>query len=51
MKKELKSGTLSADISADCRPTVCGVNVIAVLGYIYFDIYGQLKFIAQLSWA
>ena len=33
MKKELKSGILSADKSADCRPTVGGANVIAVLGY------------------
>ena len=31
MKKELKSGILSADKSVDCRPTVGGVNVIAVL--------------------
>ena len=31
MKKELKIGILSADKSADCRPTVGGVNVIAVL--------------------
>ena len=31
MKKELKSGILSADKSADGRPTVGGVNVIAVL--------------------
>ena len=31
MKKELKSGILSADKSADCRPTVGGANVIAVL--------------------
>ena len=31
MKKELNSGILSADKSADCRPTVGGVNVIAVL--------------------
>ena len=31
MKKEPKSGILSADKSADCRPTVGGVNVIAVL--------------------
>ena len=31
MKKELKSGILSADKSADCQPTVGGVNVIAVL--------------------
>ena len=31
MKKVLKSGNLSADKSADCRSTVDGVNVIAVL--------------------
>ena len=31
MKKELKSGILSAGKSADGRPTVGGVNVIAVL--------------------
>ena len=31
MKKELKSGILSADKSADHRPTVGGANVIAVL--------------------
>ena len=31
MKKELKSGILSADKSADGRPTVGGANVIAVL--------------------
>ena len=31
MKKELKSGILSADQSADGRPTVGVVNVIAVL--------------------
>ena len=31
MKKELKSNILSADKSADCRPTFDGVNVIAVL--------------------
>ena len=36
MKKELKSGILSADISADCRPTVGGVNVIAVLSMSRF---------------
>ena len=30
-EKELKSGILSADKSADGRPTVGGVNVIAVL--------------------
>ena len=37
MKKELKSGILSADNSADksadCRPTVGGAYVIAVLCY------------------
>ena len=32
MKKELKSGILSADKSADGRPTVFWVNVIAVEG-------------------
>ena len=31
MKKELKSGILSADKSAECRPTVGGAIVIAVL--------------------
>ena len=31
MKKELKSGILSADKSTDGRPTVGGANVIAVL--------------------
>ena len=31
MKKELKSSILLADKSADSRPTVGGVNVIAVL--------------------
>ena len=30
-EKELKSGILSADKSTDCRPTVGGVNVIAVM--------------------
>ena len=34
MKKELKSGILSADKSADGRPTVGRVNVIAVLQLI-----------------
>ena len=37
MKKELKSGILSADKSADCRPTVGGANVIAVLVLRLFD--------------
>ena len=31
MKKELKSSTLSADKTVACRPTVGGVNLIAVL--------------------
>ena len=31
MKKELQSGILSADKSADGRPSVGGANVIAVL--------------------
>ena len=31
MKKELKSGILSADKSSDGRPTVGEVNVIAVI--------------------
>ena len=31
MEKELKSGIILADKSADCWPTVGGVNVIAVL--------------------
>ena len=39
MKKELKSGILSADKSADGRPTVFLVNVIAVLNtYTFRDI-------------
>ena len=37
MKKELKSGILSADKSADCLPTVGGVNVIAVCDNKYAD--------------
>ena len=41
-KKELKSGTLSADKSADCRPTVGGVNVIAVLRAV--KILNSFKF-------
>ena len=35
MKKELKSGTLSADKSSDCLPTVGGVNVIAILQWSF----------------
>ena len=34
MKKELKSGTLSAHKAADRRPTVGGINVIAVLRFL-----------------
>ena len=37
MKKELKSGILSADKSADGRPTVGVVNVIAVLAQHYLS--------------
>ena len=38
MKKELKSGILSADKSADCRPTIGGANVIAVLNNLERDV-------------
>ena len=38
MKKELISGTLSTDKSADYRPTVGGVNEIAVERNIDFYI-------------
>ena len=46
MKKELKTGILSADKSADGRPTVGGVNVIAVIitmleSYININVRGQ----------
>ena len=40
MKKELKSGILSADKSADGRRTVGGVNVIADLVIPIFDSHG-----------
>ena len=43
MKKELKSGILSADKSADGRPTVGGVNVIAVLGSFTYSMF-MLRF-------
>ena len=36
MKTGLKSGILSADKSADCRPTVGGAYVIAVVVIILF---------------
>ena len=39
MEKELKSGILSADKSADHRPTVGGVNVFAVLDYIMLKVF------------
>ena len=39
MKIELKSGILSADKSAECRPTVGGVNVIAVLTSLWNIVY------------
>ena len=38
MKKEPKSGILSADKSAACQATVGGANVITVLGLLY--MYG-----------
>ena len=43
MKKELKSGILSADKSADCRPTVGGANVIAVLCNVLWPICWHCK--------
>ena len=43
MKKELKSGILSADKSADCRPTVGEVNVISVLPVKVILKNAQLK--------
>ena len=51
MKKELKSGILSADKSADGRPTVGGVNVIAVLHVsgmfkMYITLFRIVNFIA-----
>ena len=42
MKKELKSGILSADKSADDRPTVFLVNVIAVLCSNWFKLLFHL---------
>ena len=46
MKKELKSGILSADKSADGRPTVFWVNVIAVLYTIQCCLY-YVRFLLQ----
>ena len=46
MKKELKSGILSADKSDDCRPTVGGANVIAVLSLILDNI--NIRFCTKL---
>ena len=43
MKKELKSGILSADKSADCRPTVGGAYVIAVLDLNPYAIYTLIE--------
>ena len=62
MKKELKSGILSADKSADKsadgRPTVGGVNVIAVFAdifsttrlYIYSTTKETRKFLIRPIW-
>ena len=51
MKKELKAGILSADKSADKsadgRPTVGGVNVIAVLVYKFKTIMSRKDFSDQ----
>ena len=47
MKKELKSGILSADKSADCRSTVGGVNVIAVLD-LDFSIIIMMQFLQNI---
>ena len=44
MKKELKSGILSGDKSADCRLTVGGVNVIAVLNMLNFKAVAFIPF-------
>ena len=44
MKKELKSDILSADKSADYRPTVGGANVIAVLHSNENNKVGFVKF-------
>ena len=41
MKKELKSGILSADKSADGRPTVFLANVIAVLNADISNLEGD----------
>ena len=50
MKKELKSGILSDDKSADCRPTVGGFNVNAVLLDVIFlrndEYYCYMKLVA-----
>ena len=44
MKKELKSGNLSADKSADCQLTAGGVNVIAVLNMLKFKAVAFVPF-------
>ena len=43
MKKELKSGILSADHRLINRPTVGRANVIEVLGLLYMYMYGVKK--------
>ena len=48
MKKRVKSGILSADKSADCRSTVGGVNVIAVLQLIEPVYDGSMDFKIKL---
>ena len=54
-KKELKSVILSADKLADCRPTVCEVNVIAVLGthlqlnvFTFNNVYLSIKIYSSI---
>ena len=44
MKKELKSGILSADKSADCQLTAGGVNVITVLNMLKFKAVAFIPF-------
>ena len=44
MKKELKSGILSADKSADCQLTTGGVNVIAFSNMLKFKAVAFIPF-------
>ena len=44
MKKELKSGILTADKSADSRPTAGGVYVIALLNMLKFKAVAFIPF-------